>query len=51
MCSESKTYYFSNYENNRIQKVQLTSKILDDLDEPTVYKVAVNQDMYTFVGE
>lgn len=51
MCSESKTYYFSNYENNRIQKIQLTSKIVDELDEPTVYKVAVNQDMYTLVEE
>lgn len=51
MCSESKSYYFSNYENSRIQKVRLTSKLLDKLTEPVVFEVANIQDMNVFMDE
>ncbi|MGG5314493.1 choloylglycine hydrolase family protein [Enterococcus sp. AZ072] len=45
MCSESRTYYFSNYENNRIQKIELTDTLLDHLTEPAEFKVLSEQDM------
>lgn len=49
MCSESKTYYFSNYDNNRIQQVKLTDEILNNLVEPKVLKVLGHQDLQPLV--
>ncbi|HAB7558986.1 TPA_asm: linear amide C-N hydrolase [Listeria monocytogenes] len=39
MCSESKTYYFTSYENNQINSVTLSKEVIENMKEPTTYQV------------
>ncbi|MBC1210332.1 choloylglycine hydrolase family protein [Listeria booriae] len=45
MCSESKTYYFTSYENNQINSVTLTDEVLENTKEPTTYVVDTVQNI------
>ncbi|PNP87059.1 hypothetical protein BMT55_16490, partial [Listeria newyorkensis] len=49
MCSESKTYYFTSYENNQINSVTLTDELLENTKEPITYVVETMQNVNKLV--